>query len=262
MINHTQTQRLKDKIAVITGASKGIGKGIAEVFAMQGAHVILVSRSEQPLKALEAHIQAQGGKVSSFVADISREEDMQNMAATVVKYHGRIDILIQNAGIYPFSRFENMTTEEWHHVLNTNLTGTFYAIKACLPYMKKQNHGRIVMTSSISGPQVGLPGASHYTASKAGMNGFMKTIAIELAKYNITVNAVEPGNIITEGFDELGEEHVKKMTKAVPMGRLGTAEEIAFAHLFLASDEARYITGQSIIVDGGQTLPESSELEY
>jgi 3-oxoacyl-[acyl-carrier protein] reductase len=116
------------------------------------------------------------------------------------------------------------------------------------------------LTSSISGPRVGLPGLSHYTASKAGMNGFMKTIAIELAKYNITVNAVEPGNIISEGFEELGDEHKKKITSAIPLRRLGTAEEIAYAYLFLASDESRYMTGQSMIVDGGQILPESDQL--
>ena len=254
--------RLSNKVAIIIGASKGIGKGIAEVFAEQGAKLILVSRSEKPLLALVEQIQSQGGEATSIVADVSSEEDMQRMANEVIKKYSRIDILIQNAGIYPISRFENMSTEEWHKVINTNLSGTFFAIKACLPIMKQQNHGRIVLTSSISGPRVGLPGAAHYTASKGGMNGFMKTIAIELAKYHITVNAVEPGNIISEGFEELGEEHLKKMTKAIPMGRLGTAKEVAYAHLFLASDEAQYITGQSNIVDGGQLLPESSELDY
>jgi len=255
-------ERLANKVAIIIGASKGIGKGIAEVFAQHGAKLILVSRSEKELTQLAEDILSQGGDASIIVADVSQEEDMQRMAAEVLKKYSRIDILIQNAGIYPFSRLEEMSTEQWHTVLNTNLTGSFYAIKACLPAMKQQNQGRIVLTSSISGPRVGLPGASHYTASKAGMNGFMKTIAIELAKYNITVNAVEPGNILSEGFEELGEDHLKKMTKAIPLGRLGTAEEVAYAHLFLASDEARYITGQSIIVDGGQLLPESSELEY
>jgi 3-oxoacyl-[acyl-carrier protein] reductase len=255
-------ERLANKVAVIIGASKGIGKGIAEVFATHGAKVVLVSRAEKPLIELAEHIRSQGGEASIVVADVSSEDDMQKMVAEVLNKYSRIDILIQNAGIYPFSRIENMSSHDWHTVMNTNLNGTFYAVKACLPTMKKQNYGRIVLTSSISGPRVGLPGASHYTASKAGINGFMKTIAIELAKYNITVNAVEPGNIISEGFEELGEDHLKKMTKAIPLGRLGTPEEVAYAHLFLASDEARYITGQSIVVDGGQLLPESSELDY
>ena len=125
--------------------------------------------------------------------------------------------------------------------------------------MKKQKYGRILFTSSISGPSVGWPGGSHYTASKAGMNGFMKTIAIELAKNHITVNAVEPGNILSEGLEEVGEEHIKNISSGIPMGRLGTPEDVAYAHLFLASDEASYITGQSIIVDGGQVLPESDQ---
>ncbi len=187
---------------------------------------------------------------------------MENMAATTLKKHKRIDILIHNAGIYPLVRFEEMTLDNWNDVLNTNLTSAFHAVKACLPVMKKQRDGRIVFTSSISGPRVGLPGASHYTASKGGLNGFMITLAIELAKYNITVNAVEPGNIISEGFDALGEAHKKRIMAAIPMGRLGTSEDIAYANLFLASDEARYITGQSIIVDGGQVLPESHYMDY
>lgn len=255
-------QRLENKVAVIVGASKGIGRGIATLFAKHGAHVVLVSRSAEQLQELADYIISEGGRASIVVADVGVEADMQRMVVEILKTFPRIDILIQNAGIYPLSRFETLSTEEWHTVINTNLTGTYYAIKACLPVMRQQQYGRIVLTSSISGPRVGLPCASHYTASKAGMNGLMKTIAIEFAKYNITVNAVEPGNIISEGFEELGEAHLKKMTKAIPLGRLGTAEEVAYAHLFLASDEARYITGQSIIVDGGQLLPESSELEY
>lgn len=254
--------RLANKVAVIIGASKGIGKGIAEVFFEQGAKLVLVSRSEKTLLNLADEIRSKGGEVLSISADVSSESDMQRVALEVKNHFGRIDILVQNAGIYPLQRFENMSTDEWHQVMNTNLNGTFFAIKACLPIMKQQQYGRIILTSSISGPRVGLPGAAHYTASKSGMNGLMKTLAIELAKYHITVNAVEPGNIISEGFEELGEDHLRKITKAIPMGRLGTARETAYAHLFLASDEAEYITGQSIIVDGGQLLPESSELEY
>ncbi len=254
--------RLANKVALITGASKGIGRSIAEVFADHGAKVILVGRTEASLKQAVEHILKRGGEASFIAADVSREEDMQRMAAVALKQYGRIDILIHNAGIYPLARLEDMTSEEWHTVLNTNLSGTFYAVKACLPIMKQQKYGRIVFTSSISGPRVGYPAASHYTASKGGMDGFMKTIAIELAKYNITVNAVEPGNIITEGLEDLGKAHLEKLTRAVPMGRLGKPEEVVYAHLFLASDEAQYITGQSIVVDGGQLLPESHHFDY
>lgn len=252
--------RLQNKVAIITGASKGIGEGIAKVFASNGAHVVLASRTENDLKNVVNDITKSGGNASYVITDVTQLRDMEKLVETTLKNHGRIDILVHNAGIYPTVFFEDMTAEHWHHVMNTNLTSTFNAVKACLPTMKKQNKGRIIFTSSISGPRVGLPGLSHYTASKAGMNGFMKTIAIELAKYNITVNAVEPGNIISEGFEELGEEHKRKMTSGIPQRRLGTPEEIAYAHLFLASDESQFMTGQSMIVDGGQILPESDAL--
>lgn len=255
--------RLNNKIAIITGASKGIGRGIAKVFAAEGANVILVSRTEKDLKNVVDEITKLGGKASYIVADITKPEDMERMAQMTLNMHDRIDILIHNAaGIYPPSRIDVMSNEEWHEAIKTNLNGAFYAVKAVIPSMKNQQYGRIVFTSSISGPRVGLPTKSHYTASKGGMNGFMKTIAIELAKYKITVNAVEPGNIMTEGLKVNSTKVIEERTKPIPMGRLGTPEETAYAHLFLASDEARYITGQSIIVDGGQTLPETHYGEY
>ena len=190
--------------------------------------------------------------------------DMENMARKTAEKHGKIDILVHNAaGIYPPKRIDSMTEAEWHEAIHTNLDGTFYAVKSVIPFMKQQNYGRIVFTSSISGPRVGLPTKCHYTASKGGMNGFMKTIAVELAKYNITVNAVEPGNIETEGLAKANDPKIIEQRIApIPMKRLGSPEEVAYAHLFLASDEARYITGQSIIVDGGQTLPETHFGEY
>lgn len=185
------------------------------------------------------------------------------MAAFAIKRHDRIDILIHNAaGIYPPARIEEMTNEQWLKAIETNLNGSFYTVKSVIPIMQKQNYGRIVFTSSISGPRVGLPTKASYTAAKAGVNGFMKTIAIELAKYNITVNAVEPGNILTPGLKVNSTEVIEARTKAIPMQRLGQTKEVAYAHLFLASDEAAYITRQSIIVDGDQTLPESHYDEF
>lgn len=255
--------RLDGKIAIITGASKGIGKGIATVFAEEGATVVLVSRTEQDLQRVVGEITQSGGKASYLVADITSPKQMQEMAASTLEQFGRIDILVHNAaGIYPPSRIDVMTEEEWLEAINTNLNGTFYAVKAVIPAMKQQQYGRIVLTSSISGPRVGLPTKAHYTASKAGVNGLMKTIAIELAKYHITVNAVEPGNIMTEGLQVNSADVIRERTQPIPMGRLGTPRETAYAHLFLASDEAAYITGQSIIVDGGQTLPETHYGEY
>lgn len=251
--------RLKNKIVLITGGSQGIGKGIAEVFAKEGAKIMIISRTEENLKNVTQQITQAGGTINHMVADITRFEDMQRVVARIIKDYGRIDILIHNAaGIYPFKKVEDMGYEEWRNALNTNLDAVFLVTKSVIPYMKLQNYGRIVYTSSISGPRVGLPGKSHYTASKAGLTGFMKTIAIELAQYNITVNAVEPGNIETEGLiAKNSPEAIKERVAPIPMKRLGTTHEVAYAHLFLASDEARYITGQSIIVDGGQTLPET-----
>jgi 3-oxoacyl-[acyl-carrier protein] reductase len=150
-----------------------------------------------------------------------------------------------------------MTAEEFDDVLGTNLRGTFLSVRACLPAMKQRRAGRIVLTSSITGPVTGYPGWSHYGASKAGQLGFMRTAAIELAPSHITINAVMPGNIATEGLIDLGPEYTEKMQSSIPMGRLGTVTDIANAVLFFVSDEAAYITGQTLVVDGGQVLPES-----
>jgi len=148
-------------------------------------------------------------------------------------------------------------TVSWDHVMATNLKGTFLPIKACLPHLKKSDQGRVVITSSITGPVTGFPGWAHYGATKAGQLGFMRTVAIELAKYGITVNAVMPGNILTEGLIALGPEYERSMAASIPLKKLGTVEDIGYAALFLASKEAAYITGQTIVIDGGQILPES-----
>ena len=150
-----------------------------------------------------------------------------------------------------------MSLADWIHVLDTNLKGTFLAVDACLPYLKARGRGRIVVTSSITGPITGYPGWSHYGASKAGQLGFVRTAAIEFAPHNITINAVLPGNILTEGVQALGPEYLARMTAAVPQRRLGSVEDVAYAALFLASDEAAFISGQTLVVDGGQVLPES-----
>jgi 3-oxoacyl-[acyl-carrier protein] reductase len=255
-------QRFKDQVVIVTGASKGIGRGIAYLFAEEGAKLVLVGREEGPLKAVEFAIQNSGEKAISIKADVSNPQDMERMVKEAVSHYGKIDVLCHNAGIYPYARLENMTLEDWQKVIDVNLTGTFLAVKACIPIMKTQGRGKIVVTSSISGPQTALPGYAHYTASKGGIAGFIRTAAVELAKYRININAVEPGNIMTEGLDALGSEHIQNMIKAIPLGRLGTPEDVAHAIMFLASKEASYITGQSLIIDGGQTLPESHFAEY
>lgn len=251
------SNRLKNKIAIVIGASKGIGRGIANVFAKEGAKLIVTGRNKERLENVVNSLSSENNCVEYHLVDVTSESQINNLIKMVIERHGRIDVMCMNAGIYPIGWLGDLTLTQWNEIISTNLTSVFLATTACLPFMKEQNYGRIVVTSSISGPKVGLPGYSHYTASKAGITGFIRTAAIELAKYNITINAVEPGNIITEGFEAMGSEHVNRMKRAIPMGRLGTTDDVANATLFLASDEASFITGQTLVVDGGQVLPES-----
>lgn len=242
---------------IVTGSSKGIGKGIARVFANKGARVLVVARNQAAAQKCADEIKAAGGQAAAVSADVTKWEDMQRMADAAVKQHGGIDVLCANAGIFPAAKLTDMTAEKWDEVLATNLKGTFLAVKACLPAMKQKKTGRIVITSSITGPITGYPGWTHYGASKAGQLGFLRTASIELAPHNITINAVMPGNIKTEGLEGLGDDYLKKMTDSVPLRRLGSVEDIGHAALFFASDEAAYITGQTLVIDGGQVLPES-----
>ena len=242
---------------IVTGASKGIGKGIAKVFCKNGGKVLVVSRNIQEAEACAEELRRAGGAARGCAADVTKIGDMQMLAETAAAVHGGIDILCANAGIFPQTKIEDLSSEDWDQVMATNLKGTFLAIKACLPHLKRSDQGRIVLTSSITGPVTGFPGWSHYAATKAGQLGFMRTACIELAKYGITVNAVLPGNILTEGLIALGPEYERSMAASIPLKKLGTVDDIGYAALFLASKEAAYITGQTIIVDGGQILPES-----
>ncbi|MCK5622697.1 MAG: 3-oxoacyl-ACP reductase FabG [Alphaproteobacteria bacterium] len=244
---------------IVTGASKGIGKGIARVFGRAGARVLVVARNEAEAQASADEINAAGGTASGFSADVRDLASMEAMAQAAVDRHGGLDVLCANAGIFPQSKIADMDGDEWDLVLGTNLKGTFNSVKACIAHLAKSDGGRIILTSSITGPITGFPGWTHYGASKAGQLGFMRTACIELAKYGITVNAVMPGNIKTEGLDGLGEEYLATMAASIPLGKIGDVEDIGNAALFFASKEANYITGQTIVVDGGQTLPESLE---
>ena len=250
---------LKGKSVVVTGGSKGIGKGMARVFAGHGAKVLIVARHLKDAEAAAQELSNGGAAVGAFEADVSNPSDMEAMAKAAVDRHGALDVLCANAGIYPQARIEDMSPEHWDAVINTNLKGTFLAIKACVPHLKTSSQARIIITSSITGPVTGYPGWTHYAATKAGQLGFMRTACIELAKYGITVNAVMPGNIVTEGLQGLGEEYLEKMAASIPLKRLGTVDDIGHAAAFFASREAAYITGQTLVIDGGQVLPESLE---
>lgn len=250
------TQSLKDRSVVVTGGSKGIGKGIARVFALSGAKVAIIARHIDQAEAAAAEI---GHGALGVAGDVTSLASIEAAFAAAAARNGGIDVLCANAGIFPQARLEDMSSEQWDEVVDTNLKGTFHAVKAAVAYLKTSGQGRIVLTSSITGPITGFPGWSHYGATKAGQLGFMRTACIELAKYGITVNAVMPGNIITEGLVGLGEDYQKTMAASIPLKRLGTVEDIGHAALYFASKEAGYVTGQTIIVDGGQILPESLE---
>lgn len=247
--------RLDNRVALVIGAARGIGEGIVERFVEEGAKVMIADTEVEAGKATAARF---GG---AFIeTDISRKDHADRAVQKTIAAFGGLDILVQNAGIYPWTLIENIEPAEWDAVMGVNLRGTYLAARAALPHMKAKRQGRMVFTSSITGPRVTSPGHGHYSASKAGINGFIKAAALEFSGYGITVNGVEPGNILTEGMQmHRSAAFIKTMEDAVPLGRLGTPRDIANTVLFLASDEASYITGTTITVDGGQTLPEGAD---
>ena len=252
------SKRLSGKVAIVTGASKGIGKAIAKLYAEEGAQVLAVFQSDNAAahQTLE-EIKAAGGEASLFQADVSKKADTEGMAEEAVRLYGRMDVFCSNAGIYPFVKIEDMTEDDWDRVLSVNLKGTFLGVKACLPQMREQNYGRIVCISSTTGPRTGVPGLAHYGASKNGIIGFIRNACLEFGKYNITINAVEPGAVLTEGLKAaLDEVAIKEIEQEIPLKRMADPLDVAYAALFLATDESKYITGQSIVVDGGLILPE------
>jgi 3-oxoacyl-[acyl-carrier protein] reductase len=244
------------KSVIVTGGSKGIGRGIATVFARQGAKVTITARGEEALKLATAEIE---GDVRYELCDVSDWTSVQSMVANVARTQGGLDVICANAGAFPQTKIIDMDPEEWDDVMATNLRSSFLCVKAVIPHFEKAGKGRVVLTSSITGAITGFPGWSHYGASKSGQLGFLKTAAMELSRYNTTINAVMPGNIYTEGLQNLGQEYLDTMAASIPLKRLGDVEDIGNAALFFASDEAAYITGQQIVVDGGQIIPESLE---
>jgi 3-oxoacyl-[acyl-carrier protein] reductase len=243
---------------VVTGGTRGIGKGIARVFARAGANVLVTGRDQEAAEAAVDDLAKEGeGRVSFLLGDVADAAACAEMAAEAVQRHGGLDVLCANAGIFPDAKLSEMSEADMDRVYATNVKGTMLAVQACIPALAASGHGRVVLTSSITGPITGFPGWTHYGASKAAQLGFMRTAAIELAPLGITVNAVLPGNVATEGLADLGEQYRASMEASIPLGRLGEVEEIGYAALFFATDEAGYVTGQALAVDGGQVLPES-----
>lgn len=250
---------LQGRSAIVTGGSKGIGRGIAETFARAGVNVVVTGRTQADIDAAVADLAGLAGTVTGVAADVTSPEDCRRVVATAVERNGGLDIVCANAGIFPSGRLQDLTPDDLEQVMGVNFKGTVYIVQAALEPLEASGHGRVVITSSITGPVTGFPGWSHYGASKAAQLGFLRTAAIELAPKKITVNAVLPGNIITEGLIEMGQTYMDQMASSVPAGKLGEVADIGNAALFFATDEAAYITGQSLVVDGGQILPESPE---
>ncbi len=247
------------KSIIVTGGSKGIGRGIARGFAAQGGQVMIAARNERDMQAAVDEITSSGGIARATVCDVTDWGSVQHLVAETVKAFGAVDVFCANAGIFPQSKIADMDPDEWDDVMATNLKSTFLGVKACIPEFEKRPNGRVVITSSITGPLTGFPGWTHYGASKAGQLGFLRTAAMELARYGATINAVMPGTIFTEGLNDLGQDYLDAAAAAIPLRRLGSVDDIANAALFFASENAAYITGQTIVVDGGQLLPETAD---
>lgn len=245
---------LNDQIAIVTGGAKGIGKGIVRTLRQAGAKVIIADIDEAAGQQTANELACSFKKM-----DVTSQAQCQAVIDEVVSENGRLDILCSNTGVFPQANLAEMTEAQWDEMQNINLKGTFFVTQAALVHMKKQGYGRVVITSSITGPITGYPGWSHYAASKAGQLGFMRSASLEYAKDGITINAVMPGNILSEGLEAQGEAYLEQMARSIPARKLGRPEDIGYAVCFLASKEASYVTGQTIIIDGGQILPESPE---
>jgi len=247
---------LAGRTAVITGGTRGIGRGIAEVLGEAGARVVISGRDADRGRKVADELSAPDAPCRFHRADVRSQPDLESLAQFAADEFGSLDVLVHNAGVYPEVPLAEMSEADWDLVHDTNLKSAFFAFRACLPRLKESPAGRIVFVSSITGPITGYPGLAAYGASKAGMNGFMRTAAIEVAPFGITVNAVAPGSIRTEGLAGLGAQAIEAMEALIPLHRLGDPRDIGGAVLYLASDLASFVTGQSLVVDGGQILPE------
>lgn len=250
--------RLAGKTAIITGAGQGIGKGIAKVFAQSGAQVVVATRSANNGQTVVDEINNTGGTARLIVTDVQDDDAVAALIEQTAAVFGGLDILVHNAAAFGEFNVETFDPNVFDQVINTNLRAAFTLSAAAIPLMKQRGAGRLLFTSSVTGPKVVMPGLSAYSASKAGLNGFIRNAAMELAPLKITVNGVEPGFIMTGAMEPMAKENgLNNMTKYIPAGDFGTPEDIGQAMLYLASVEAGYVTGQTIVVDGGSTLPES-----
>ena len=228
---------LHGRSAIVTGGSKGIGRGIAETFARAGVDVVITGRTQADIERTVADLADLAGSVTGVAADVTSPQDCRRVVEAATQRNGGLDIVCANAGIFPSGRLADLTPDDIEQVMGVNFKGTVYIVQAALDALAASGHGRVIITSSITGPITGFPGWSHYGASKAAQLGFLRTAAIELAPKKITVNAVLPGNIVTEGLIDMGQAYMDQMAAAVPAGRLGAVADIGNAALFFATGE-------------------------
>ncbi len=245
---------LNNRVALVTGGSRGIGRAIALEFARRGAAVVVnYNKSPQAAEEVVKQIESEGGRAAAFQADVANFEQAAALVKFTIDTFGDLHILVNNAGITRDTLIMMMSEEDWDAVINTNLKSTFNCSKAAVRHMMRKRYGRIINIASIAG-QMGNAGQTNYSASKAGQIGFTKALAREVAARNITVNAIAPGFVDTEILDAMPADVLEAALKMVPMGRKALPEEIAYAAAFLASDQAAYITGQALGVDGGMAM--------
>ena len=249
---------LEGRVALVTGGAHGIGAGISDVLAGEGALVAVADIDLSAAERLAGELMEAGRNAVAVGVDVVERDSADAMAAAVVERWGRIDILAANAGIYPQATVEEIDDSLFDRIIDVNLKGALHSIQACRPAMRRGGYGRMVLTSSITGPFVGAEGFASYGASKAAMLGLMRGAALELTRDGITINAVLPGNVRTAGFEALDQVYRDQIMRAIPLGRLAEPEEVGWAVRFLASEEAGYITGQTLVLDGGQILPEGA----
>jgi len=250
---------LDGKVALVTGAGRGIGAAISRIFAAAGSAIATVNRTGSAAEEVAAQIVAGGGRATALALDVADRDALARAVETTVAEFGALDIVVHNAAVNPWSSIDEMTEETLDHTLAVNLKACFYLAQLAAPHLRRSGAGRILITSSVTGPRVAMPRSAHYAATKGGVNAFIRTAALEYARDRITVNGVEPGFIAKPDRGTLlkDSERAERIARHIPLGALGTPEDVAFAMLYLASPAGRYITGQTIVVDGGSTLPES-----
>ncbi|MCO8165776.1 SDR family oxidoreductase [Pseudomonas sp. 21LCFQ02] len=239
---------------LVTGGAQGIGRGIVEAFSERGARVLIADLNLPEAQALASELSRLNRDVQAVGIDLADRDAINAMIGDL----SRLDVLVHNAGYFPLTPLEQITPAILQRTLDVNLAALFWLTQAALPLFRQQGRGNLLVTSSVTGPRVAFPGLSHYAASKAGVNGFIRSAALELAPLGVRVNGVEPGMIATPAMGNLGDPGLsQRIAQGVPLGRLGQPADIAGAMLYLASELAAYVTGQTIIVDGGATLPET-----